>query len=166
MNELTPEKLLAFFYVSRDWHRLSALGFKIKDAEMKMIKKELKLRQVDSGRQVDQQEVTSMVKSAIEAGLREVKRNFRSGRSREEMASTFTAVSSPFRRICVHPLYVPHDMPTRRILFSQKATHQTDLTHRDLMPIEISKLQPNRNGSFIVLEFMGKDVYKPTSLKF
>src|SRR5438046_10364426 len=29
MNELTPEKLLAFFYASQDWHRL--LGFKSKD---------------------------------------------------------------------------------------------------------------------------------------
>jgi len=77
MNELTPEKLLAFFYASQDWHRL--LGFKIKDLEMTMIKKELKLGQVDSGRQVDQREVASMVKSAIEAGLREVRRNFRSG---------------------------------------------------------------------------------------
>lgn len=55
INEWTREKLLAFFYSSQDWHRL--LGFKIKDAEMKKTMKKVKLRQVESERQVDRKEV-------------------------------------------------------------------------------------------------------------
>jgi hypothetical protein len=70
------------------------LRFKIKGVDMRrMIKKKIKMRWVESEKSVDQIEIASMMKSAIEAGLKKMKRNFRSGRSREEISSASTTTS-------------------------------------------------------------------------
>ena len=49
MDKLTPDKLLAFFHASQQWHRL--LGFKIGENEIKRkIEKEVEKGKQDSGR--------------------------------------------------------------------------------------------------------------------
>jgi superfamily II DNA helicase RecQ len=93
MDKLTSEKLLQFFYASQQWHRL--LGFNIGDNEMKR-KVEVRKNDNDHNIPVDMGEIAALVKSGIEMGLREVRRNFRSQRFKEEnpSPSTTSVVSS------------------------------------------------------------------------
>jgi RecQ family ATP-dependent DNA helicase len=95
MDKLTPEKLLGFFHASQQWHRL--LGFKVRENEIKgKIKDQVKAVTDENKNLVNQEEITSMVKSGIETGLREVRRNFRTRRFKEENrgSSTTASVSS------------------------------------------------------------------------
>src|SRR5438046_3345162 len=95
MDKLTLEKLLAFFHASLQWHRL--LGFKVGENEVKRkIKDQVRAVTDESKNLMDQQEIASMVKGGIERGLREVQRNFRTRRFKEENrgSSTTASVSS------------------------------------------------------------------------
>jgi len=95
MDKLTSEKLLAFFYVSEQWHRL--LGFNVKDDEMKR-KVNIDVEKCERERKnpVDQEEIAALVRSGIEKGLREVRKSFRLPRFKEEgpSGSTTRMVSS------------------------------------------------------------------------
>jgi superfamily II DNA helicase RecQ len=95
MDSLTPEKLLAFFHASQQWHRL--LGFKIKGVEMRRtIKKGVEKSEKEGNIPAGRGEIAAMVKSGIETGLREVRRNFQTRRFKEENwgSSTTASVSS------------------------------------------------------------------------
>jgi len=75
MDKLTSKKLFAFFYVSRKWHRL--LGFKIrKNGIKRKVDKEVEKGEKESKISIDRGEIAVLVKSRIETGLREVRRNF------------------------------------------------------------------------------------------
>lgn len=89
MDKLTPEKLLQFFYASQQWHRL--LGFNIRDDEViRKIEKEIGKSENEKKIPVDMDEIAALVKNGIEKGLREVKRNYRSQRFKEENPTPFT----------------------------------------------------------------------------
>src|SRR5271170_2940434 len=60
-------------------------------------------------------------------------------------------------------IYVPRTMPTRRILFSQKAINQTDLTHCESTSIETPSYTPNGMVPSLFWNLC-KDVYKPASV--
>ena len=92
MDSLTPEKPLAFFHASQQWHRL--LGFKIKGVEMRrMIKKGVEKSEKEGNIPTGGGEIAAMVKSGIETGLREVRRNFQTRRFKEENWGSFTTAS-------------------------------------------------------------------------
>ena len=90
MDKLTPEKLLAFFHASQQWHRL--LGFKVGEIKRK-VEKGVEKSEKESKIPVDRDEITALVKSVIETGLREVRRNFRTRRFKEENPGSSTAAS-------------------------------------------------------------------------
>jgi len=72
MNELTPEKLLAFFYASQDWHRL--LGFKSKDrGNVTIIKEKENTRK---RKQEEKQDKEGMMdwRKRMETGLAELRK--------------------------------------------------------------------------------------------
>jgi len=95
MDKLTSDKLLAFFHASQQWHRL--LGFKVGENEIKRkVEKEVEKGERENKIPVDRSEIAALVKNGIEAGLREVRRNFRTRRFKEENrgSSTTASVSS------------------------------------------------------------------------
>jgi len=90
MDKLTPDKLVAFFHASQQWHRL--LGFKVGENEIKRkVEKEV---EKENKIPVDRGEIAALVKSGIETGLREVRRNFRTRQFKEEYRGSSTTASA------------------------------------------------------------------------
>jgi len=91
MDQLMPEKLLAFSHASQQWHRL--LGFDIKD-DIKTKSSEIKMSEAESRKGIDQEEIVLMAKRGIETGLIHMRRNFRSKRRQEETLPISTTMIS------------------------------------------------------------------------